>query len=176
MLFGAHPLEGKIIVLGILALGALAALIIYLPIALIREAARSQNEELPEWMGSVRGRRNRLRIIFGLLGVLAIAGTAVVWQMETPTTIKPGGIYSYKSGDGGFRVVKVLALDDGWVHAREYKNRYMERPAAIDPKELQPAEHVPISNAGFYGREPQLLLEEEVTEAELEGYRLQKGW
>lgn len=176
MLFGASYIAGKFILLGLLSLGALAAMIVYLPIALIREAARSENEELPKWMGTVRGRRNRLRIIFGFLGLLAIVGTITVWQMEAQAIdIKLGGIYSYESGDGGYRFVKVLAVREGWMHVREYKNRYKERPATIDRKELQADEHVSLSYAKFYTWDPQLLLEEKVAEEELEDYHLENA-
>ena len=89
--------------------------------------------------------------------------------------IKPGGIYSCKSGDGDFSIVKVLVVEDGGVHARLHKNRYKERPTKIDPKDLQLAiGHVPLSEAGFWNWEPVLLLEQPVTEEELVGYRLWK--
>jgi hypothetical protein len=90
--------------------------------------------------------------------------------------IKPGGIYSCKSGDGEFCIVKVLVVEDGAVHARLHKNQFKERPATIDPKELQVAiGHVPLAEAGFQNWEPVLLLEQPVTDDELVGYRLWRG-
>ena len=87
--------------------------------------------------------------------------------------IKPGGIYSCKSGDGDFSIVKVLVVEDGAVHARLHKNRFKERPATIDPEQLQVAiGHVPLSETGFRNWEPMLLLEQPVAEAELDGYRI----
>ena len=87
--------------------------------------------------------------------------------------IKPGGIYSSKSGDGDFSVAKVLVVEDGAVHARLYKNRFKERPTAIDIKELQVAiGHVPLSEAGFRIWESVLMAEQPVTDDELVGYRL----
>lgn len=86
--------------------------------------------------------------------------------------IKPGGIYSCKSGDGDFSIVKVLAVEDGGVHVRLHTNRYKERPTAVDPKQLKVAiGHVPLAEAGFRNWEPVLLMEQPVTEDELVGYR-----
>ncbi len=87
--------------------------------------------------------------------------------------IKAGGIYSCKSGDGDFSVVKVLVVENGAVHARLHKNRFKERPTAIDPKQLEVViGHVPLSEAGFRNWEPVLLMEQPVTDEELDGYRL----
>jgi hypothetical protein len=94
-------------------------------------------------------------------------------KVEGPMVIKPGGIYSCNSGDGEFSIVKVLVVEDGGIHVRLHKNRFKERPAAIDPKELQVAiGHVPLAEAGFRNWEPVLLLEQPVTDDELVGYRL----
>jgi hypothetical protein len=79
MLF-AGRVEGKVILYGGLAVVGIIVLIIYLPVALIREATRAEDDELPEWMGTVRGRRARLRVIFSVLGVLAaMVGVLAVW-------------------------------------------------------------------------------------------------
>jgi hypothetical protein len=89
------------------------------------------------------------------------------------SVIKAGGIYSCKSGDGDFSVVKVLVVENGAVHARLHKNRFKERPTAIDPKQLEVViGHVPLSEAGFRNWEPVLLMEQPVTDEELDGYRL----
>jgi hypothetical protein len=72
---------GKIVVFGILAFVALVAIVIYLPIALIREVSRSEHEALPMWMGTVKGRRARLRVMIAILGVITLA-IAVVAALE----------------------------------------------------------------------------------------------
>jgi hypothetical protein len=74
--------EGKIIIGAILAFSALAAMIIYLPVAIVREVIQSEDEPLPEWMGTVRGRRARMRVMIGFVGCLAIAIAAAVWLTE----------------------------------------------------------------------------------------------
>ncbi|OWK39665.1 hypothetical protein [Fimbriiglobus ruber] len=76
MVLAATLIEGKIIVFGLLAFFGLIALIVYLPVALVREVARRDDEELPDWMGTVRGRRMRLRVVFTILGGLAVAAVA----------------------------------------------------------------------------------------------------
>ena len=78
MLFSAIAFEGKIIIISLFAAAGLTALVIYLPTALIQEVTRSENEVLPEWMGTVRERRNRLRIIIAVLGGLAIGLLIIV--------------------------------------------------------------------------------------------------
>ena len=70
-IFGAVG-EGKIVLAAIIAFATLVALIIYLPIAIIKEVTRPKDETLPEWMGTVRGRRARFRVILAVLGLIAI--------------------------------------------------------------------------------------------------------
>ena len=69
-----------IVGLGIVLAG-LIALIVYLPAAIIREATWAEDETLPSWMGTVRGRRMRLRLVLAVLGSLALAVTAMaLWD------------------------------------------------------------------------------------------------
>ena len=93
-----------------------------------------------------------------------------------------GGIYSINSGSGDIGVTKVLVLDGETVHIRLYKNRFKQRPATVDPKELSLGSihdgeggfgigHLPIRTAEFRSWQPQLIVEAEITEDELEGYR-----
>jgi len=74
--------ETKIVIMTLVAFAVLIAFVVYLPVALIREATRSEDEVLPEWMGTVKGRRTRLRIVFGILGSFAIAAAAAVAMTE----------------------------------------------------------------------------------------------
>ena len=71
--------ELKIAVIGILCFLGLVALVVYLPIALVHEVTRSEKEVLPEWMGSVRARRARLRVVLFFLGIVLMVfiGAAV---------------------------------------------------------------------------------------------------
>jgi hypothetical protein len=64
----------------VLAVMGLVALVILLPGVMVREAATG-DAPLPAWMGTVRARRARLRVILGVLGAVAIV--VVVWGMAS---------------------------------------------------------------------------------------------
>ncbi len=125
--------------------------------------------------------QNRLKIalvvavFFGLIAAYGIYNFLRQQREVAETMIKAGGIYSTKSGEGDFKAVKVLVVESGAVHVRLHENRWKERPDTIDPKKLEVAiGFVPLSEKGFLGWEPVLVLEEKVTEDELVGYRLWK--
>ena len=94
------------------------------------------------------------------------------------------GLYSINSGDGSFRVVRVLALDPGIVHARLYRNKFEIRPVSVDPTTLSLGSvftdedfgigHTPLAKEGFISWQPVLLMKTDLTDEELEGYRLWK--
>ena len=91
---------------------------------------------------------------------------------KAPPLARPGGVYACDGGNDDFSVVKVLAVQDGAVHARLYKERFATRPQAVDPAMLTIAiGHVPLALEGFAGWHPILLAREPVVDAELEGYR-----
>jgi hypothetical protein len=82
-----------------------------------------------------------------------------------------GGIYSCKSGEQGFSIVKVLVAEEMGVHLCLYSNEFNKRPQMINLRELQVSiGHAPILRTGFINWEPELMLEEMVTEEELSGY------
>lgn len=97
---------------------------------------------------------------------------------------KPGDIYSVDDGEGKFGIVKVLALDPGVIHLRIYKNKFDNRPASIDTKELSLGRlgdeggfgigHIPLDIDGFKAWKPELLTNETVLEEELDGYKIWK--
>jgi hypothetical protein len=67
--------------------------------------------------------------------------------------------------------VKVLVTEEMGVHLCFYSNEFNERPQTVDPRELQVSiGHAPILRTGFINWEPELMLEEIVTEEELSGY------
>lgn len=76
MLFAAQ-LEAKIVVLTVAATVALVVLVIYLPGTLVREVTRPEGEALPGWMGTVKGRRTRLRVMLTIIGVAVVYIAAV---------------------------------------------------------------------------------------------------
>jgi hypothetical protein len=83
-----HPKAAAAVALAVLAL---VALVIYLPGAIIREVTQAENTPLPPWMGTVRARRARLRVILALLGGLAIA--FLIWGRASsgPENPAPAG-------------------------------------------------------------------------------------
>jgi hypothetical protein len=95
-----------------------------------------------------------------------------------------GGLYSVETGDGRFGVVKVLALEPGIVHIRLYKNKFRSRPASVDPGTLSLGSvfegedfgigHTPLDLEGFMNWQPTLLMNTDVADDELEGYRMWK--
>jgi hypothetical protein len=100
------------------------------------------------------------------------------------TSYKPGDIYSIDDGEGKIGIVKVLAIDPGVIHLRIYRNKFDSRPKTIDTKELSLGRlgdeegfgigHIPLDVDGFKQWTPELLTNEQVTEDELEGYKIWK--
>lgn len=78
-MFAAMLMEGKVLVATVVAFAGLAALVVYLPVALVREVTRPEGEALPAWMGTVKARRVRMRVVIAVLGLLfLVVGLAVV--------------------------------------------------------------------------------------------------
>lgn len=93
---------------------------------------------------------------------------------------EPGGIYTVWS-QGGYRAVKVLAVDTGGIHIRLYANRWTERPTAIDPAELtmnsekdgsRAVGHMPLVRKSFLVMGPHSIGKAPVDDSELEGYAM----
>ena len=116
-----------------------------------------------------------------LVALVALGGCSD--EGSTPVaapSIQVGGLYATPDQDGGWRVMKVLAVDERAVHLRAYANRYRERPKDVDPATLtlggDPAEfgigHFPMAKEGFLKEKAVLIKVVPVTEDELEGYRM----
>lgn len=96
--------------------------------------------------------------------------------------LRVGGLYSVLAGPREFGVVKVLAFDKTGVHVRLYKNRFNSRPTRknlpelrlgrIDEDGLPGIGHLPIAKKIFYRWQPLFILQQEVMDDELEGYRV----
>lgn len=95
--------------------------------------------------------------------------------------IPVGGIYTSKSKDGSWRVMKVLAVDEDAVHVRIYANKFAGQPKDIDPARLTLGSltdpggfgigHCPLAKEGFFEGNPALIKVMPVEEEELEGYK-----
>jgi hypothetical protein len=91
---------------------------------------------------------------------------------------------SVSTDDGRYGVMKILAADEGGVHARFYVQRYPTRPDEQSVGELclgafgleddDPFSigHLPLSYPAFAGWEPELMGHAPVSEEELDGFRM----
>ncbi|HLL70094.1 MAG TPA: hypothetical protein VK363_01600 [Pyrinomonadaceae bacterium] len=102
--------------------------------------------------------------------------------------LKVGGLYSVEDGEGGFRIVKVLVLDDSAAHIAIYANKFPTRPTTVDPSTLtfEGVEdeneefdevgmmHLPLARDVFEQDRPVFISQTPVTEEELVGYNMWK--
>ena len=106
-------------------------------------------------------------------------------QLKSGDTIKAGAICTVEDGDGKFGVIKVLVIDSEIAHVRIYKNKYTIRPSKIDLKTLSLGSindkdgfgigHTPLARRGFEEWKPVVIANENVSEEELEGYKIWKS-
>jgi hypothetical protein len=96
-----------------------------------------------------------------------------------------GGLYGSQSSDGTFRVTKVLVVDEFAVHVRMYAERFNHMPTDVSSSQLSLGSfggpsgfgigHAPLSREGFLKGPRTHIATEEVSEDELEGYRIWAG-
>jgi len=108
------------------------------------------------------------------------------WWLSSklPADLKAGDICLVASGDGGYKIAKVLVMDGSAIHIRLYKQRFSEIPRLINTSTLSlgtihDAEfgmgHLPVSRGSFASWAPIRFQNEPVTEEELDGYRIWEG-
>ena len=94
--------------------------------------------------------------------------------------MREGDLCSIVSGQGGYKVVKILKLEDDIVHARLYANRFDERPSSVQPDELELGAideesfgigHLPLASGEFEAWQPEAIAHQAVEPDELDGYR-----
>jgi hypothetical protein len=115
--------------------------------------------------------------------LLAVAVSGLQACRSSPELVV-GGMYSVADEDGGFRIVKLLAHEDGVCHVRIYKQRFSTRPQKIEPQELSlgtPTDadgfgmgHLPLRDVSFLAWDPVLISTTTVEPEELEGYKIWK--
>jgi hypothetical protein len=89
------------------------------------------------------------------------------------TELNVGGVYASKNEDGQFSITKILALDESAVHVRAYNEKFDTLPTTIDTAELTfLIGHMPMAREGYLQEEHTLISVEQVSEQELEGYRM----
>lgn len=94
--------------------------------------------------------------------------------------IEPGSICTIENGEGGFRLVKVLEIDNNTVQLMVFKNVYSQRPASVGPDDLEldnssgETHHIndnqeEMARAEFDSRKPVVVAFEKVVKEELNG-------
>jgi len=80
----ALAISSKFVIAAVFVVVFVVAMIVFLPGAIVREVTQSENTQLPQWMGTVRARRARLRICLAVLGAIGIGAVAFVWSTSEP--------------------------------------------------------------------------------------------
>ncbi len=104
------------------------------------------------------------------LAIIVLTGCS----RPSATDLLVGGIYSVTSGKNEFSVVKIIALKEGVVHIRIYKDTYQDRPKTLDPNALTPGPmhdgkgpfslgSLPFHLSKFLDRKPHFIIQTEVT-------------
>jgi hypothetical protein len=91
----------------------------------------------------------------------------------TKMELMTGGIYAAKNDEGKYTLTKILVLDDLAVHARFYNEEFDDLPTTVSSDDLTfLIGHAPLAREGFLSEHRDLVTVEDVSESELEGYRL----
>lgn len=121
-----------------------------------------------------------LMIAFAIGGILDQVG--LVWH---PPRLEAGALYAINDGEGQFRIAKLLALDEGGVHVRVYRELFDAPPAAVNPDQLTLGAvddpdgsgmgHLPLTREMFLGWDPEFLSSGAVDSEELAAYAIWKA-
>lgn len=109
--------------------------------------------------------------------------TVARWWLRRrlPRDLKAGDICMVVSGDSGYKVVKILVIDQSTVHVRLYAERFSEVPRFVTAAALTLGTihdehhgigHLPLSRPTFASWLPLRIQHEVVTEDELDGFRM----
>ena len=102
------------------------------------------------------------------------------------TTLKEGGIYSFKNDNGTCSVLKILKVEGGGLHIRIYSNQFDSPPTQVDestlhiaglnhkPDEILGQADLPLLKKSFDNYKATFVQQSTVTDAELEGYKTWK--
>jgi hypothetical protein len=86
-----------------------------------------------------------------------------------------GDIVSAIADDGTFRILKILAVDEGGVYAKLFAQQYADRPHLINIKQLSTPPvgpvNFPLAHARLALCNPEVIAYQQVTDEELQDYR-----
>lgn len=99
---------------------------------------------------------------------------------------RAGTYFSNAETEFGYRIGKVLISDEWGVHICLFSNHYLRRSEKVKPEELymdskedNPKRfgiiHITLLYTSFKNAEPEFIMNETVTEIELEGYKIWKN-
>jgi hypothetical protein len=95
-------------------------------------------------------------------------------------TMGPGDVCAVEWSEEEYRLVKILAMEDGIVHVRLYADKFVDRPFEAGPDVVSHGlihtsfgiPHLPLSADDFAAWLPGVVGHEDVRPEELEGYEL----
>ncbi len=108
-------------------------------------------------------------VVVGVLGIWLTAGR--IRAIE----VRAGDVFVKPEEEGGYRVVKVLKLDElvPAYHICVYGDTLRTIPKSIDTSKLHPfIMHLPVAREMLWSGSPVLVQNEAVQEHELEGYKM----
>jgi len=116
--------------------------------------------------------------------VAALTGCLMMASCTQSESLRTGALYSVSSETGAFGIAKILVLEPGVVHVKIYKQTFPTRPKSIDPASLTlgdmgdpdgfSIEHLPLARQVFLSWDPVFISRQNVSDAELEGYKMWK--
>ena len=108
--------------------------------------------------------------IVALLSALCLAGCGRgAGQKPIQGLPEAGSLYSFMDGEGGFRVGKVVVVDQV-VFVELFKERWPARPKLAEARQATKPTPVAYSPQTIEGMQPVLLEKGSVTPAELDAY------
>jgi len=166
-------------------------------------------QRLPEQQRNVTGIATAVRSVWNMVwfkppsmvasaGLLAVyvgcLGTGVLATLSAEASFRSqelelasthwleGGLYAVKIDEGGYRILKILKVDERGVHVRLYSNRFGAVPGAVEEASLflagakdGPGEdvgvgHAAVSRETFAAWGGQYVQQSTVSASDLEGY------
>jgi|GEM_PF-7092661 len=124
-----------------------------------------------------------------ILSATTVGGCTKSGQAEKAEVL-PGQYYSFQCADGGYKVLKVLAVEENLIHVCYYNNTLEEKPAQdVIPtlyfgkkqwqdmslsvegsRQTEGRRHIALTLENWEYWEPDFLVEGEVTSDELKAY------